>query len=47
MNESSSLNRNQKVRTFLRDVWSDHLNAQRKLLQWKPYDEYLLNRRGR
>ena len=47
MNEIQSTARNHKVRTFLRDVWSDHLDAQRKLLQWKPYDEYLMNRRDR
>ena len=36
----------QRVRTFLRYVWGDQLNASRALLHVEPYNDYLIDRRN-
>ena len=35
----------QRVRTFLRYAWGDQVAAHRALLEFRPYDDYLINRR--
>ena len=35
-----------RFRTFMRYVWSDQVAANRALLQLRPYDDYLINRRN-
>jgi hypothetical protein len=36
-----------RIRNFVRHMWSDQVAAHRALLRVPPYDDYLLNRRGR
>jgi hypothetical protein len=35
-----------RFRTFMHYVWSDQVAANRALLQLRPYDDYLMNRRN-
>jgi hypothetical protein len=37
----------QRLRAFARYAWGDQVAAHRALLRVPPYDDYLLNRRGR
>jgi hypothetical protein len=37
--------KNQRLRTFVRYAWGDSVAAHRAML--RPYDNYLLNSRGR
>ncbi len=47
MTTSEKSTRNRKLRTFVRYAWGDSVAAHRALLRVPPYDDYLLNRRGR
>ena len=47
MTEKTKLSRGQRIRTFVRDAWGDQVAANRALLRLQPYDDYLINRRGR
>jgi len=44
---SQSTSKGQKLRTFVRYVWGDQVAANRALLRTPPYDDYLINHRGR
>jgi hypothetical protein len=47
MTENRNPSRNQRFRTFMRYAWGDQVAANRALLKLTPYDDYLVNRRGR
>ena len=47
MNTNQNPTRTSRFRTFLRYAWSDQVAANRALLRTQPYDDYLINRRGR
>jgi hypothetical protein len=47
MTENSKLSKGQRFRTFVRYAWGDQVAANRALLRLQPYDDYLINRRGR
>ena len=47
MTENQTTARGRRFRTFMRDAWHDQVRAHRALLQPQPYDEYLIERRGR
>jgi hypothetical protein len=47
MNTNENTSKVRKLRTFLRYAWGDQVAANRALLRTPPYDDYLLNRRGR
>jgi hypothetical protein len=47
MDTNQNTSKTARFRTFVRDVWSDQVAAHRALLRVPPYDDYLLNRRGR
>ena len=37
----------QRFRSFLHYAWGDQVAANRAMLQLRPYDDYLINRRDR
>jgi hypothetical protein len=47
MNPTENPTRSHRIRTFLRYAWGDQVAANRALLRTPPYDDYLINRRGR
>jgi hypothetical protein len=47
MNSHENTQKTRRLRTFLRYAWGDQVAANRALLQLRPYDDYLINRRGR
>jgi hypothetical protein len=47
MNTNQNPNKSQRFRTFVRYVWGDQVAAHRAMLRVPPYDDYLVNRRGR
>ena len=47
MNTHENTSKGRKIRTFLRYAWGDQVAAHRALLRVPPYDDYLINRRGR
>jgi hypothetical protein len=47
MTENRNQSRTHRIRTFMRYAWGDQVNANRALLQLRPYDDYLINRRDR
>jgi hypothetical protein len=47
MTTTHSTSKGQKIRTFVRYVWGDQVAANRALLRTPPYDDYLINHRGR
>ena len=46
MTKSQNASKGQRLRTFLRYAWGDQVAANRALLQLRPYDDYLINRRS-
>lgn len=46
MNTNTKPTRVQRVRTFLKYAWGDQVAAHRALLETRPYDDYLINRRS-
>jgi hypothetical protein len=47
MTENRNPSKHQRFRTFMRYAWGDQVAANRALLQLRPYDDYLINRRDR
>jgi hypothetical protein len=47
MTENQNPSKNKRFRTFMRYAWGDQVAANRALLKLTPYDDYLINRRGR
>ena len=47
MTTTENTSKGQKFRTFVRYVWGDQVSANRALLRTPPYDDYLINQRGR
>jgi hypothetical protein len=45
MTTNEKPNKNARLRTFMRYVWGDQVAAHRAMLQVRPYDDYLINRR--
>ena len=45
MTTTENTTKNKRFRTFLRYAWGDQVAANRALLQMRPYDDYLINRR--
>jgi len=46
MNTNQKPSTNRRFRTFLQYAWGDQVAAHRALLRIRPYDDYLINRRG-
>lgn len=46
MNTNRNTTQSSRFRTFVRYVWGDQVAANRALLRYPPYDDYLLNRRN-
>jgi hypothetical protein len=46
MNTNQKPNASRRFRTFLHYAWGDQVAAHRALLDTRPYDDYLINRRG-
>jgi hypothetical protein len=47
MTTTQNTSKGQKFRSFVRYVWGDTVAANRALLRTPPYDDYLINKRGR
>jgi hypothetical protein len=47
MNTNQNASKGRRFRTFMRYAWADQVAAHRALLRVPPYDDYLINRRGR
>ena len=47
MTTTENTSKGGKFRTLVRYVWGDQVAANRALLRTPPYDDYLINRRGR
>jgi hypothetical protein len=47
MTTHENTSKGRKFRSFMRYVWGDQVAANRALLRTPPYDDYLINRRGR
>jgi hypothetical protein len=47
MNTTQNTSKGQRFRSFVRYVWGDTVAANRALLRTPPYDDYLINKRGR
>lgn len=46
MTTHDATTRTQRIRSFVRHAWSDQVAANRALMQLRPYDDYLINRRS-
>ena len=46
MTTNDKTSRGRRLRTFVRDAWTDQLRASKALLELQPYDDYLINRRS-
>jgi len=47
MTTTEKTSKMQRIRAFARYAWGDQVAAHRALLRIQPYEDYLLNRRGR
>jgi hypothetical protein len=47
MTTTQKTSKMQRFRAFARYAWGDQVAANRALLRTQPYEDYLLNRRGR
>jgi hypothetical protein len=47
MTTTQITSKGRKLRSFLRYAWGDSVAAHRALLRTPPYDDYLINQRGR
>jgi len=47
MTTSEKSTKNRRFRTFMRDAWGDSVAAHHAMLRVPPYDDYLMNARGR
>ena len=47
MTTTENTSKGRKIRIFLRYAWGDSVAAHRALLRTPPYDDYLINQRGR
>ena len=45
MTNHENPSKSKRLRTFMRYAWGDQVAAHRALLQLRPYDDYLINRR--
>ncbi|MGC4109933.1 MAG: hypothetical protein QM747_05815 [Nocardioides sp.] len=46
MTSNQHTSKSTKFRTFMKYVWGDQVAANRALMQLRPYDDYLMNRRA-
>ena len=46
MNTNTNTRKVGRIRSFIRYAWGDQVAANRALLRYPPYDDYLLNRRN-
>jgi hypothetical protein len=46
MNMKNITGKNGRFRTFMRYAWGDQVAANRALLRYPPYDDYLRNHRN-
>jgi hypothetical protein len=46
MNSNENPTRTKRFRAFMRHAWGDQVAANRAMLQLRPYDDYLINRRN-
>ena len=46
MTENKNPSKAHRITSFVRHMWSDQVAANRALLRYPPYDDYLVNRRG-
>jgi hypothetical protein len=47
MNQNQKTSKAHQFRTFMRHAWDDQVRANRSLFRVQPYDDYLINQRGR
>ena len=46
MNTNTNTRKLGRIRSFMRYAWGDQVAANRALLRYPPYDDYLVNRRN-